>query len=75
MKMAAENIYEYACGTPDIPAFLAMINDTIKPYLAAQGNSEDEVEKMHRAWCKSTHTQLALWARPCTEANHGLNEW
>ncbi len=45
----------------DIIAFAAVMNETIKPYLAAKGNSADEVEKMHRAWCKSMHIQLALW--------------
>jgi Protoglobin len=67
-------------STPWVPlrhtiAFLAAINETIKPYLAAKENSEVEVEKMPRAWCKSTQLQLALWARPDTEARHGLNEW
>ena len=59
----------------DIIAFLAVMNDTIKPYLAAKGNSVEEVDKMHRAWCKSTQLQLALWAKPYTEARHGLDEW
>ncbi len=66
-----------ASGVPlrDIIAFLSVINDTIKPYLAAKGSSVGEVDKMHRAWRKSTQLQLALWAKPCTEARHGLNEW
>jgi hypothetical protein len=64
-------------GAPlrDIIAFLAVINNTIKPYLAAKGDLVEEVDKMHRAWCKSTQLQLELWAKPYTEARHGLNEW
>jgi hypothetical protein len=75
VKMVAENIHGYTHGTPDLIAFLAVINDTLKPYLAAKGNSEEEAEKMNRAWRKSSQLQLALWARPSTEAKHGLNEW
>ena len=30
--------------------------------LAAKGNSGEEVEAMHLAWCKSLQLQLALWA-------------
>jgi hypothetical protein len=51
------------------------MNDTIKPYLAAKGNSAEEVDKMHRAWCKSTQLQLALWAKPYTDAKETPNEW
>jgi protoglobin len=59
----------------DVIAFIAVMNETIKPYLAAKGNSVDEVDKMHRAWCKSLQLQLALWARPYTDANEAPNEW
>src|SRR6201999_2718324 len=34
----------------DIVAFLAVMNETIKPYLASRGHPAAEVEKMHRAW-------------------------
>ena len=59
----------------DILAFLAVMNDTIKSYLAAKGNTADEVEKMHRAWCKSMQLQMALWARPYTDEKQAPNEW
>ena len=59
----------------DIIAFIAVINETIKPYLAAKGHSADDVDKMHRAWCKSMQLQLALWSRPYTEAEQAPNEW
>src|SRR5271170_5501354 len=60
-------------STPSVPfrdiiAFAAVMNDTIKPYLAAKGHSAEEVDKMHRAWCKSIQLQLALWSGPYTDA-------
>jgi len=57
----------------DIIAFLAVMNETIKPFLAAKGNPPDEVEKMHRAWCKSMQLQLALWAS--LYAKRAPNNW
>src|SRR5271163_1295704 len=59
----------------DIIAFIAVMNETIKPYLAARGNSAEEVDKMHRAWCKSLQMQLALWAGPYADARQPPNEW
>lgn len=43
-------------STPYVPlrhvvVFLAVINETIKSYLAASINSDEEIDKMHRAWC------------------------
>jgi len=55
----------------DIIAFVAVMNQTIRPYLAAKGNLEEEVEGMHRAWCKSLQLQLALWTRVYS----GRDEW
>jgi Protoglobin len=59
----------------DIIAFVAVMNETIKPYLAAKGHSADEVEKMHRAWCKSMQLQMALWAAPYSDTRQVLNQW
>ena len=59
----------------DIIAFVAVMNETIKPYLAAKGNSDEEVERMHAAWCKSLHLQLALWARFYPAGGQAANEW
>ena len=59
----------------DIIAFVAVMNQTIKPYLAAKGNSSEEVEKMHQAWCKSIQLQLALWAKAYTDTKQAPNEW
>ncbi len=47
----------------DIIAFVPVMNQTIKPYLAAKGHSADDVEKMHAAWCKSLQMQIALWSK------------
>jgi hypothetical protein len=59
----------------DIIAFVAVMNETVKPYLAARGNSAEEVDSMHRAWCKSLQLQLALWARPYTNSRQTPDEW
>ena len=59
----------------DIIAFIAVINETIKPYLAAKGHSGEDVDKMHRAWCKSMQLQSALWSKPYTDAEQAPNEW
>ena len=59
----------------DILAFLAVINETIRPYLAAKGHTPAEVEKMHLAWCKSMQLQAALWAAPYSDPKLALNEW
>ena len=48
----------------DVLAFVAVMNETIKPYLAAQGHGVEDVNRMHSAWCKSLQMQLALWLGP-----------
>ncbi len=59
----------------DIIGFIAVINETIKPYLAAKNHSADEVDRMHRAWCKSIQLQLAIWTAPYTDIDQAPNEW
>jgi protoglobin len=59
----------------DIVVFVAVLNDTIKPYLASKGNTTDEVEGMHRAWCRSLQMQIALWARPYMDLAKTSSEW
>lgn len=56
-------------------AFTAIINDGIKPFLGAKGHSPDEIERMHRAWCKSVQLQIALWSEPYADNSLALNEW
>jgi hypothetical protein len=59
----------------DIVAFVAVLNDTIKPYLASKGNTADEIEGMHRAWCRSLQMQIALWAQPYMDLAKTSSEW
>jgi hypothetical protein len=59
----------------DIIAFVSVINETIKPYLAAKGHSAEQVNRMHAAWCKSLQLQLALWAQPYSDTEQVANEW
>jgi hypothetical protein len=59
----------------DVVAFVAVLNDTIKPYLASKGNTADDVAGMHRAWCRSLQMQIALWARPYMDLAQTSGEW
>lgn len=59
----------------DIIAFVAVMNETMKPYLAAKGHSADAVDGMHRAWCKSLQLQVAIWSRLYAVASMAPNEW
>lgn len=58
----------------DIIAFLAVMNETIKPYLAAKGHAAEDVKRMHRAWCKSMQLQMALWVGPYINASRDSSE-
>jgi hypothetical protein len=75
-----KNVADGVRSTPYVPlrdviAFLGVMNETIKPYLASKGNSADEVEKMHTAWCKSIQIQLALWIGPYADTRSSPKEW
>jgi len=59
----------------DIIAFVPVMNQTIKTYLAAKGNSLHEVERMHAAWCRSIQLQLAIWARLYIDIAPIAKEW
>jgi hypothetical protein len=53
---------------PHIPmryviAFTAVVNDTIKPFLAKKGHSLGVIEKMHKAWSKAVLLHVTLWTR------------
>jgi len=53
---------------PHIPmryviAFTAVVNDTIKPFLAKKGHSLGVIEKMHKAWNKAVLLHIVLWTR------------
>ncbi len=75
-----KNMTDEVQSTPYVPlrdilGFVAVMNETIKPYLAAKDHSVEDVEGMHRAWCKSMQLQVALWAAPYTTAGRVQSEW
>ena len=77
---AKKNTVDGVRSTPyvplrDVTAFIAVMNETIKPYLAAKGHPSEEVDKMHRAWCKSIQLQLALWDGPYSDNRETPREW
>jgi hypothetical protein len=59
----------------DCCAFTAVMNETVKPYLAAKGHSQQQVEQMHQAWCKSIQLQLALWAKTYSIVPSRESQW
>jgi hypothetical protein len=59
----------------DVLAFIAVMNETIKPYLAAKGHPAEEVDKMHCAWCKSMQLQMALWIGPYVAGAELPKQW
>lgn len=59
----------------DIIAFIAVMNETIKPYLAAKGHPAYEVDKMHLAWRRSLQLQTALWAKLYMDTGAASSEW
>ncbi len=59
----------------DIIAFIAVMNETIKPYLGAQGHPAEVVDRMHGAWCKSLQLQVAIWTRVYMSSPATAMEW
>ena len=62
-------------STPSVPlrdviAFVAVMNETIKPYIAAKNHATEDVQRMHLAWCRSMQIQLALWLGPYAAAGN-----
>lgn len=45
-------------------AFIYPITATMRPFLAAKGHNDDQVEAMFQAWFKAVTLQVALWSRP-----------
>jgi hypothetical protein len=45
-------------------ALIFPVTFTLKPFLAKQGQSPEEVEKMYSAWVKSVLLQVTLWSHP-----------
>jgi hypothetical protein len=72
---AKKNKTDDADAAPFIPmryviAFTAVINDSIKPFMATRGHSLGVIEKMHKAWCKAVLLHVTLWTRA-----YCGNEW
>jgi len=68
-----KNQTDGVASTPQVPygdiiAFLAVLNETMRSYLAAKGHDDADVSGMHKAWCKSMHLQVALWGKAYTDA-------
>ena len=59
----------------DIIGFIAVMNETIKPYLAAKGHSAVDVDGMHHAWCKSLQLQISLWTGTYANSTVTSAEW
>ena len=59
----------------DIIGFVAVMNQTIKPYLGRSGASAQDVEHMHVAWCKSLQLQIALWAKLYCDPAAAPGQW
>ena len=45
-------------------ALVFPVTFTLRPFLAKQGHSAEEVDKMHAAWVKSCLLQVTLWSHP-----------
>ena len=48
----------------DLFALIFPVTFTLRPFLADQGHSAEDVEKMYGAWLKSCLLQLTLWSHP-----------
>jgi len=77
---AKKNQTDHVESAPYVPlryviAFAAIINDSVKRFLNAKGHSPNEVECMHRAWCKSVQLQMALWSEPYATSEVATDEW
>jgi hypothetical protein len=59
----------------DVIGFVAVMNETIKPYLSAEGHPAVDVAHMHQAWCRSMQLQIALWAKPYSAAGQPSSQW
>jgi hypothetical protein len=77
---AKKNAVDAVVSTPYVPlrhviAFIPVMNQTIKPYLGAGGQSGEMVDRMHLAWCRSIQLQLAIWAKAYLERARNQEEW
>ncbi len=59
----------------DIIAFVAVMNRTLRPFLAARGHQEEVVDAMHAAWQKSLQIQIALWVKVYMDSAGSAEGW
>jgi hypothetical protein len=64
-----KNATDNAASTDLVPfrnlfALVFPITFTLRPFLAKNGHSSEEVDKMHAAWVKSCLLQVTLWSHP-----------
>lgn len=48
----------------DLFALIFPVTFTLRPFLAKQGHTTEQVEKMYAAWLKSCLLQVTLWSHP-----------
>ena len=77
-----KNRTDDATSAPYVPlrhviAFAAVVNDPtiMRRFLSAKGDSAEDVDRMHQAWCKSVLIQVALCAEPYTRPEVAPNQW
>lgn len=66
---SGKNLTDGAPSTAIVPfrdlfALIFPVTFTLRPFLAKQGHSAEDVEKMYAAWVKSCLLQLTLWSYP-----------
>ena len=66
---AKKNQTDGAASTELVPfrnllALVFPVTFTLRPFLAKNGHSPEDVEKMHAAWVKSCLLQVTLWSHP-----------
>ncbi|WP_437758390.1 protoglobin domain-containing protein [Sorangium sp. So ce1389] len=66
---AKKNVTDGAPSTAIVPfrdlfALVFPVTFTLRPFLAKQGHSAEDIEKMYAAWVKSCLLQITLWSHP-----------
>lgn len=66
---AKKNRTDSAASTDLVPfrhlfALVFPVTFTLRPFLAKQGHSAEDVDRMHAAWVKSCLLQVTLWSHP-----------
>lgn len=78
--IAKKNVTDGVLSTDHVPlrdiiAFVAVMNRSIRCFLAAQGHSESVVEAMHAAWQKSLQIQIAIWTKVYMSMEGHFQSW